>query len=491
MTSRRIRRFLLPPALLALVLASACRDQPGHGPGAGPRHGPGADQGTNQGHDPDDGHGHAPGEGHDSPDSATARAVSNSEGLCPEHGVLSSVCTICNPSLAPIFQAKGDWCPEHSLPESFCPICSPAAGGRPVTTADLSSSEPPADGLVIRLKGPDAESRAAFATYRAEAAPSEEVVTAVARIEAGPRHRADVSARTEAVVARLLVDAGDAVRRGQSMATLEGPAGETASAQVSAASARAVAARAAASREQSLREKGISTGRDVLAAEQELAAAEGELATARAQLSLVGGASQRLVSPLDGVVTRRVATIGQLVHPGDVLFEVADLSGVDAVADVREELLAGISPGREAEVLVPAVSASPLPGEVESVAPIVDPLTRTGQVRVHVDNPLGLLRPGMTAEARLRTRGREDAVLVPREAIQQARGAQLAFVRTAPGVFETRRVRLGASRGENIEVLEGLRAGEEVVTTGSFLLKTETLPGSIGTGCCEIEGMNQ
>ena len=422
--------------------------------------------------------------------SAGAGAAS-AAGMCIEHGVLEAVCTKCNPALAAVFQAKGDWCGEHGFPESFCPICHPERGGRPPDGAELSADEPPPDGLVIRLKGPDAEANAAFATARAEAAPSEDVVTAVARIEAGPRHRAEVSARAEAVVAKLLADAGDRVRAGQPLAALQGPAGETARARVSAAEARASASRAAVTRERSLLDRGISSAKDVLAAEREIAEAEAELDTARAQLSLVGGAGQRISSPLDGVVTKRIATIGQLVHAGDVLFEVADLSGVDAVADVREEILAGILPGGDAEVLVPAASAHAFPGEVESVAPTVDPLTRTGQVRVHVDNREGLLRPGMTAEARLRAAGRGDAVLVPRAAIQSARGASLAFVRTGPGVFEARRVALGALRGDLVEVTSGVRPGETVVTAGSYLLKTESLPGSIGSGCCEIDGQSE
>lgn len=418
---------------------------------------------------------------------AVPAAAAAAEGMCAEHGVLEAVCTKCKPGLIPVFQAKGDWCAEHGFPESFCPICHPDRGGKPAGAEGLGKDEPPPDGLVVRLKGPDAEANAGFVTARAELAPSEDVITAVARIEAGPRHRAEVAARAEAIVAKLLVDVGDRVSEGQALAALQGPAGESARARVDAAEARAAKARAQISSERKLKERGISSERDVLAAEQEVAEAEGELAAARAGLSLVGGRDQRLASPLAGVVTKRSANIGQLVQAGDILFEVADLSGVDALADVREELLASIAAGREAEVLVVAASPDPFPAVVESVAPVVDPLTRTGQVRLHVPNEKGLLRPGMSAEARLHSATRPDVVLVPRDAIQQARGASLAFVRKELGVFETRRVTLGAAHGDRIEITKGLSAGEDVVTTGSFLLKTETLPGAIGSGCCEVK----
>ena len=71
--------------------------------------------------------------------------------------------------------------------------------------------------------------------------------------------------------------------------------------------------------------------------------------------------------------------------------------------------------------------------------------------------------------------------------MQRAGGVALVFVRLAQDVFETRRVRVGLSDGAFVELLEGVEPGEPVATTGSFLLKTETLKGSIGAGCCDVE----
>jgi cobalt-zinc-cadmium efflux system membrane fusion protein len=81
-----------------------------------------------------------------------------------------------------------------------------------------------------------------------------------------------------------------------------------------------------------------------------------------------------------------------------------------------------------------------------------------------------------------------SGVVVPRDAVQQAKGVSLAFVRLQDDLYETRRVRVGARSGEHVHLMAGVRAGELVVTEGSFLLKTETLKGSIGAGCCEIDG---
>ena len=92
----------------------------------------------------------------------------------------------------------------------------------------------------------------------------------------------------------------------------------------------------------------------------------------------------------------------------------------------------------------------------------------------------------MYGQARIAAEQRQ-AVMVPRAAVQRAKGVEVAFVRLSETDFETRRVETGISEGALIEVKKGLRAGEEVVTQGSFLLKTETLKDSIGAGCCEVD----
>ena len=77
--------------------------------------------------------------------------------------------------------------------------------------------------------------------------------------------------------------------------------------------------------------------------------------------------------------------------------------------------------------------------------------------------------------------------MVPREAVQRAGGASLVFVRLAQDVYEARRVKVGLSEGNFVELASGVKSGEVVATRGSFLLKTETLKGAIGAGCCAAE----
>jgi cobalt-zinc-cadmium efflux system membrane fusion protein len=102
-------------------------------------------------------------------------------------------------------------------------------------------------------------------------------------------------------------------------------------------------------------------------------------------------------------------------------------------------------------------------------------------------NDDGMLRANMFAQARIAAGAARTSVMVPRAAVQRAKSVQLIFVRVSENEYEARRVQIGAADADHMEVLKGIRPGEEVVTTGSFLLKTETLKDSIGAGCCEGE----
>jgi cobalt-zinc-cadmium efflux system membrane fusion protein len=121
------------------------------------------------------------------------------------------------------------------------------------------------------------------------------------------------------------------------------------------------------------------------------------------------------------------------------------------------------------------------------VAPALDPRTRTLKARAEVPNPDGLLRAGTFAKALVTVSPQAPALLVPKSAVQWEGCCNVAFVRRSDVVFEPRKLRLGPATDRHYVVLDGLAEGDEVVTTGSFLLKTEILKGSIGAGCCEVE----
>lgn len=406
--------------------------------------------------------------------------------MCAEHGVLEAICTKCNPKLIPVFKAKGDWCEEHGFPMSVCPVHHPERGGKPA--ANVGKDAAPADGTKVRLQNKETEKRAGIETAKAEARAGGARLEVVARISYDARKRAEINARAVGVVKKLHVDVGDRVAATAPLALIESATVGADRARVTAAASRVRVAQETLRREQALAAKGISPKKDVLAAEQELDAAKAEQAAAQAAVGVVGGggaSSYVLRAPLAGTVTARRVSIGHMVDLEESLFEIVDVSGMWAELDVPEAELALVLAGQEATVTLEGLPGKTFRGRITYVAPAIDPETRTARARVALSNPDGALRANMFGHAAIELGAARTSVMIPRAAVQRVEDVEIAFVALAPGEYETRRIKTGALSGESVEVVEGIKEGEPVVTTGSFLLKTETLKGSIGAGCCE------
>ena len=404
------------------------------------------------------------------------------EGLCT-HGVLAPVCPKCNPKLAAVFQAKGDWCGEHGFPESFCPICNPGAGGRPV--ADVAPDGAPPDGTKIRFKTRATAERAGLETVPAVASEAGSGISAVARITWDATRQAQINPRSSGVVRKIAVDLGMPVKTGELLAVVQSAeAGADRSRLAAAKTGRELAQRNLA-RQQELLADGVVSRRSVDDAAQALAEAEAAEGAAAASVGVVGGGG--LTSPIDGVVVTRSVTIGQYVEPADVLFEVADASVLWAEIDVPERELVLVRPGQPVSVTVDGIPDRTFTGTLSWVAPSIDPRTRTAVARAPLENPEGLLRANQLGEARIDVGVDRVAVVVPRVAVQSAGGVDLVFVQLAVDEYETRRVRRSGGTLDQVVLTSGVKPGEQVVTTGAFLLKTETLKDSIGAGCCDVE----
>ncbi len=421
-------------------------------------------------------------------------------GQCTEHGVLEALCTKCNPALVAVFQAKGDWCAEHGFPESICPVCHPERGGRPA--ADVAIDEAPAHGLKVRFEGKETARLAGIGTAEAVEGPSDSSVVAVARIVYDATKVARATARAAGVVRSVHADVGDEVRDGAPLASIESAEVGADRARLAAAASREEAAKAAYDRESALKEKGISATKDVLAARDAWEAVRADHAALRAALGMIGADAspsrsdsadssemmRYIVSaPIRGVVSRRSAFAGQMVAADTPLFEVVDTSTMWAEIDVPEGDAPRLAVGQRVSIRVEGPGDRTFDGELIGVSPEVDAHTRTVRARALLANPDRALRANLLARARVATSRARLSVLVPRAAVQRAHGARLVFVRIDDDLYETRRVALGAAANDLVEVVAGVRPGERVVTEGSFLLKTETLKGSIGAGCCEVE----
>jgi Cu(I)/Ag(I) efflux system membrane fusion protein len=187
-------------------------------------------------------------------------------------------------------------------------------------------------------------------------------------------------------------------------------------------------------------------------------------------------AQQSLVlrSPADGVVLEKAAIDGMRFMPGEVLFEIADLSKVWIIANVFEQDLGAVRPGQAAKVSLAAYPARTFEGSVTFVYPTVRAETRTGQVRIELPNRDGLLKPDLYGTVDIQAGEAAASVAIPESAVLDSGTRQVALVELGPGLFEPREIRIGGRGDGYVEVLEGIGEGERVVVDGNFLIDAES-----------------
>jgi Cu(I)/Ag(I) efflux system membrane fusion protein len=179
-------------------------------------------------------------------------------------------------------------------------------------------------------------------------------------------------------------------------------------------------------------------------------------------------------APVTGVVIEKTAIKGLHVMPGQSLYKIADLSIVWVEADVYEHELAAVRVGDAATVTMDAYPGERFTGRITYIYPFLDEKTRTNKVRVALTNRLGRLKPGMFANVDLTSRGR-SGLLVPTDAVLDSGTEQVVFVAQGEGLFQPRPVKIGRRLSrDSIEVLDGLKEGERVVSGATFFLDSES-----------------
>ena len=180
-----------------------------------------------------------------------------------------------------------------------------------------------------------------------------------------------------------------------------------------------------------------------------------------------------LRAPFDGRVIMRNITRGEVVETNHKCFRVADLSDVWVIAAVPEKDVEYIQKGHTVDIVAAAYPHAIFKGIITYIGDVLDPATRTLPVRVTARNPDKRLKPEMFALVRIHATPDPNTLTVSLSAIQNGPKGNIVFVQRAPSEFEVRTVRLGEEYGDVATILEGLQAGEPVVTKGSFVLKSE------------------
>jgi cobalt-zinc-cadmium efflux system membrane fusion protein len=218
------------------------------------------------------------------------------------------------------------------------------------------------------------------------------------------------------------------------------------------------------------------------ATQTSLNGARSGLAGAKASLRAVegnghseGGAGRiSLYAPISGTIATRGATLGQAVERSSELFTIQNLQTVIVEASVPEANVARVRVGAPVTVTVPAYPNARFTGVVQSIGSGVDEKTRALPVRCLVQNKGGALRPEMFARVTLATGGRSQALTVPDAAVDEDGDKRFVYVQTGADTYVKREVKVGRISGTTVEILEGVKPGENVATDGLFVLKSES-----------------
>lgn len=303
---------------------------------------------------------------------------------------------------------------------------------------------------------------------------------------------AHLSARVPGHIVAVYANLGDRVKKGDRLLLVDSPAYGAAQLEYRKARTSLNVTEKALERATALLDRGAIGAGEQQRREADYENARADLHEAEEKLHLLGMTEreiQRLAAktlphaevaqvtlqaPFTGDVIERNATVGEVVDPNKTLFTVADLSTVWVRADFPEQQAGQLKTGLTIEVRVSAYPDTVFRGAITYIAAVIDPATRNVMTRADVSNADGRLRPEMFAEVTLVT-DEQSVLSVPRTAVQQVGSRTVAFVVQGPRRFEPRDVTLGQASREYIQVLSGVVAGEEVVTQGSYALKSEHL----------------
>lgn len=317
-----------------------------------------------------------------------------------------------------------------------------------------------------------------------------------ARIDTDASRIARIGSPVAGRIIKLLALEGQNVHRGATLATLHSTGlSDTQFSFIKAYSQQKLAEQATERAEQLV--KADVMGRAELERRRaELLQATAEAAAFRTQLRGLGmsdgsirqlentrqlNADYPILSTIGGTVLERKVTIGQIVQPAEITFLVADLSNVWILADVPEESAGKLHKGMKVTVKIPALPDQNVEGKLSYVAPIVDPVTRTVQVRMDLANPRGIFKPAMLAGMTF-LEHTELKTTIPSTAVVREENKDYVFVQIEPTKFKLREVSLGLENGDDRVLESGISPGEKIVLDGAFHLNNQRKQNAIKGG---------
>lgn len=192
------------------------------------------------------------------------------------------------------------------------------------------------------------------------------------------------------------------------------------------------------------------------------------------------GKALELKAPIDGRITQRKSTVGELIGKETEVYTISDPADLWVLAEIKERDIAAVRVGQEVDFSVLAYPGDIFHGKVALLGNRVESESRTLEVRIEVSNADGRLKPGMFADVEIATTALQDVLVISDVALQTLEDEHIVFVALSDTKFEKRTVKIGMEQRGRMQVLAGLKEGERVVTEGSFILKSELLKGELG-----------
>lgn len=309
-------------------------------------------------------------------------------------------------------------------------------------------------------------------------------------LSSDPNKTARLTALVPGRIEAVNFNEGQTVKKGDVLIVIKVPELGKAKAAFAATAAKAAAARTNAERLQALAEKRLAANQEVLAAKAEADALDAEARAAEEQLRALGtattgavGSQLALRAPVAGAVVARDAVVGQAVTADQTLATIADLGEVWFLGRVFEKNLGQVRVGSPAEVQLNAYPKERFTGSVEYLGKQIDPTARTIVARIRLTNRGELLRLGLFGVARVGTAEeskKTPVLVVARSAVTEIGHKPVVFVKQPDGDFDLHEVVLGEGALGKVEIVNGLREGEEAVVEGVFTLKSAVLKSTFG-----------
>ena len=192
------------------------------------------------------------------------------------------------------------------------------------------------------------------------------------------------------------------------------------------------------------------------------------------------GKSLELKAPIEGRITERRSTVGEHIGKETEIYTISDPTDLWVLAEVKERDIGAVQVGQETTFTVLAYPGESFHGKVVLLGNRVETESRTLEVRIEVNNADGRLKPGMFADVEIATTAIKDVLVISDQALQTLEDEQIVFVALSETKFEKRVVKIGLEQHGRVQIVEGLKEGDHVVTEGSFILKSELLKGDLG-----------